>query len=285
MIKKKLSYKQIAIAFTSTLAVVGSLDDFTSVQAQPTELKYPALSISVKQNAEPSPDGGGRQPNSGRGKGGGSYVRFVPPPPSGAGAPRGRRSGGAGRDDCPAVDRPLTALMPDNNLGLTVTESPTFWFFVPQLPAIARSGEFVLQDEKHNDVYRTPFKLSEKRGIVSIRLPSNPQSSLKKDQMYRWHFRIYCQQQTTSEYFWVEGWVKQVALNPTLENQLEAAKPQDYIAYAENGIWYEALTKLAELRLSDPQNATLTENWAQLLRTVGLEEFAKEPLLGPVVLP
>jgi hypothetical protein len=105
------------------------------------------------------------------------------------------------------VDIPLTALVPDNNLGLTVTESPTFWFFVPQLPATASSGEFVLQDEEHNDVYRTPFRLPEKPGIVSIRLPSNPQSSLKRDQMYRWHFRIYCQPQTTSEYFWVEGWV------------------------------------------------------------------------------
>ena len=282
MIRMKLPFKQIAIAFTSTLAVVGSIDDFTSVQAQPTELKYPALSISVKQNVEPPPDGGGGQPRSGRGRGGGSYVRFVPPPPSGVGAPRGRRSGGAGREDCPAVDKPLTALVPENNLGLTVTESPTFWFFVPQLPESARSGEFVLQDEKHNDVYRTRFKLPEKSGIVSIRLPSNLQSSLKKDQMYRWHFQMYCQQQTPSEYFWVEGWVKQVAINPTLENQLKAAKSQDYIAYAENGIWYDALTKLAELRLSDPQNATLSENWAALLKSVGLEELAKEPLLGSV---
>src|SRR3712207_5363777 len=113
----KLPLKQIALAFTSTLAVVGSLDDFTSVQAQPTELKHPTLSLSVKQNAEPPPDGGGGQPNSGRGRGGGTDVRFVPPPPSQAGKPRGRRSGGASRDDCPAVGTPLTALVPDNNLG------------------------------------------------------------------------------------------------------------------------------------------------------------------------
>jgi hypothetical protein len=183
------------------------------------------------------------------------------------------------------VDTPLTALVPDNNLGLTIADSPTFWFFVPQLPATARSGEFVLQDEEHNDVYRTPFRLSGKPGVVSIRLPSNPQSSLKRDQMYRWHFRIYCQPQTTSEYFWVEGWVKQVALNPSLEGQLEAAKPREYIAYAENGIWHEAVTNLAELRLSDPQNAMLNENWTQLLRAVGLEELAKEPLLGSVLPP
>jgi len=281
----KLPLKQIMIAFTSTLAVVSSIDDFTSVQAQPTDLKYPTFSISVKQNAEPPPGGGRRQPNSGRGEAGGTDVRFVPPPPSDTGKPRGRRSGGAGRDDCPAVDAPLTALVPDNNLGLTVAESPTFWFFVPQLPTTARSGEFVLQDQEHNDVYRTPFRLSGKPGVVSIRLPSNPQSSLKRDQMYRWHFQIYCQPQTTSEYFWVEGWVKQVALNPTLESQLEAAKPREYIAYAENGIWHEAVTKLAELRLSDPQNATLSENWAELLRAVGLEELAKEPLLGPVLPP
>lgn len=277
----KLPLKQMAIAFTSTLALVGLLADFTLVQAQPTKLKYP---IGVKQNASP-PNKGRGQPRSGRGEGEANNVRFVPPPPSGAGKPRGRRSGGASRDECPAVDTPLTALVPDNNLGLTITDSPTFWFFVPRLPATARSGEFVLQDEKHNDVYRTPFRLPEKPGVVSIRLPSSPQSSLKRDQMYRWYFQIYCQPQTTSVYFWVEGWVKQVALNSSLESQLEAAKPREYITYAENGIWHEAVTKLAELRLSDPQNAVLSENWAQLLRAVSLEEFAQEPLLGPVLPP
>jgi hypothetical protein len=183
------------------------------------------------------------------------------------------------------VDIQPTALVPDNNLGLTVADSPTFWFFVPQLPATARSGEFVLQDEMGNDVYQTPVRLSGKPGIVSIRLPSNPQSFLKRDKWYHWYLLIDCQPQTTSDQFVVEGWVKQVALNPSLESQLEAAKPREYIAYAENGIWHEALTKLAELRLSDPQNATLNENWTQLLNSVGLEEFAKEPLLGPVLPP
>lgn len=252
-----LSLQQINIALTSSLVVVGLLNNFTPVQAQPTRL--------TNQRE--------------------SYALFVPPPPSTEGKPRGRRSGGASRDGCPAVDRQLTALVPENNLGLTIAKSPTFWFFVPQLPTTARSGEFVLQDEAHNDLYRTPFKLPEKPGIVSIRLPSNPQSSLKIDKMYRWHFRIYCQPQTTSEYYWVEGWVKQVALNPTLESQLEAAKPQEYIIYAENGLWYEALTRLAELRLKDPQNTTLNENWTKLLKSVGLEEFAKAPLFGSVLPP
>lgn len=244
MNKKQLAFQQIAIA-TTTLAVFSSLNN-----------------SSLALNLNPQQTG-----------------RFVPPPPSGAGTPRGRRNGGAGRQDCPALAKPLTALIPEHNLGLTVSE-PSLWFFVPQLPTTTNSGEFVLQDEKHNDLYRTLFKLPEKAGIVSIRLPSN---LLEKDQMYRWHFRIYCQSQTTSEYFWVEGWVKQVALNPSLATQIEAAKPLEYLVYAANGIWYEALTKLAELRLSDPQNATLRDHWTQLLQSVGLAELAQEPLLGSVV--
>jgi hypothetical protein len=208
------------------------------------------------------------------------------------GSSRGRpgRKGGTGsRGDCLTNGMPLTPLVPASNMGLTVNEHPTFWFYVPYKPDQAISGEFSLQDEQNNDVYRTPFTLPETSGIVSISLPST-KAPLKIGNSYRWYFKLYCPLQKSSESSspaFVQGWVRRVSLNDlnrNLETQLKAGKtPLDRIAlYAENGIWHDTLTGLAELRLNKPQDVTLDNAWADLLKTVGLEKLFQEPILGPV---
>ena len=208
------------------------------------------------------------------------------------GSSRGRpgRKGGTGsRGDCFALGMPLTALVPTSNLGLTVNSNPTFWFYVPYKPDDALSGEFSLQDEQNNEVYRTPFTLPGTPGIVSISLPST-KAPLEIGKRYRWYFKIYCPLQESSEPStpaFVQGWVQRVSLNdinPNLESQLKAGKtPLERIAlYAENGIWHEALTGLAELRRTSPRDVTLDDDWADLLRSVGLERLVQEPLTGPV---
>ncbi len=206
------------------------------------------------------------------------------------GAPTGRRRGGTGRDECPALNQPITALVPGEEasgenqssksfLASTVAEYPTFWVYVPDLPTNLRSGEFVLQDEAGDDVYRTSLTLPGKPGVISISLPSNPQYSLKIDKKYRWYFQVYCgEKQTKPEYFYVDAWVQRAALTPVLESQLKTAKPREYIAYAANNIWYDALTNLADLRRTDSQNAMI-KDWADLLSSVGLQDLAQAPIV------
>lgn len=208
------------------------------------------------------------------------------------GAPTGRRRGGTSRDGCPALNIPLTALVPgeDNSsspnsisksfLASTVAKYPTLWFYVPQLPTIARSAEFVLQNEAGDDVYRRPLTLPPKTGVISISLPQNSQYSLETDKKYHWYFKIYCRgSQKTSEYFFVDGWVQRVAVTRELESQLKTAKPADYLAYAAHNIWYDALTNLADLRRTNSRNAMLDQDWTDLLKAVGLQDLAKEPFV------
>lgn len=195
----------------------------------------------------------------------------------------GRRVGGGSRSPCPTIAPPLTALMPMTNWGRTIAERPTFWFYVPYSPQQAPAGEFVLQEEKGNDVYRTAFTLPKTPGFVSFNTP--PQTApLEINKWYHWYFKVYCEPQTSTPVF-VEGWVQRVERTPELDRQLKAAKLPDYTIYANNGVWFDALARLAQLRLSNTSNAKLVDDWANLLgaRGVNLEQLRQEPIIGQVM--
>lgn len=206
------------------------------------------------------------------------------------GAPIGRRQGGARRTgtECPNLKTPITALVPGEEtadesisfLALTVSEYPTFWVYVPQLPSNVRTGEFVFQDEKGKDIYRTPLTLAEKSGVIGISLPPSPQYALKTDNKYQWYFKVYCgDRSNTSEYFYVKAWVQRVALTSELESQLKTAKSGEYTAYAVNYIWQDAVTNLADMRRINSGDRVVAEDWTNLLTAVGLQEFASAPVV------
>lgn len=210
------------------------------------------------------------------------------------GTPTGRRKGAAGRGNC-ALEPPLTALvpvmektLPENQKettyvwGKTITEHPTFWFYVPYSDASLRSAEFVLQDGEDNIVYQTPLTLPTTPGIVGFRLPSTV-TPLKIGKMYRWFFKLNIDcapQQSSIVKDYVEGWVQRVE-DPSLTSKPKAATPQQRIAlYAQNGIWYEVLTTLIELRILDADNATLNGYWTSMLKSVGLSNVASMPIVN-----
>jgi hypothetical protein len=203
------------------------------------------------------------------------------------GDPKGRRRGGTSRrEGCPNFKTPITALVPGEEtngtsfLASTVAEHPTFWVYVPELPTNLRSGEFVLQDEQENDVWRTPLTLPEKSGAIAINLPPNPQYALKQNSKYHWFFRVYCgDPQNQPEYIFVDAWMQRVALTSDLQRQLETAKPREYNAYAAHNIWYDAVTNLAELRRINPSDRVLAQEWTNLFKAVGLEELAQAPIV------
>ncbi len=170
---------------------------------------------------------------------------------------------------------------------MTTEEYPTFWFYVPYKKSTIHSIEFVLKDESSKlsqSLFRTIVTIPEIPGIISIPLSATT-PSLQVDKMYHWFFKIkiICNPQQPPEREYVEGWVQRVNLNPKLVDNSKQATPQQQVKlYAENGIWYDALTTLAELRLTKPQDPTLAVEWMNLLKSVDLENLAKQPLLKEV---
>lgn len=200
------------------------------------------------------------------------------------------------RSRCPCYSSPqiLTALMPANNLALTTATHPTFFIYVPhttppQTPDQMKSGqtsinsavyevEFELANEKEESIYQTRFAIGDTPGIVSFTLPTAA-PSLEVGKNYQWYFEVLCDRDDRSGDSIVSGWSRRIALSPDRLNALAAASPSEKPAlYAKAGLWHETLTALAELRRSQPKDKTWVTVWSNLLKAVGLDKIAQEPL-------
>jgi hypothetical protein len=193
---------------------------------------------------------------------------------SGKGRPGTQTSGGS-RNDCPFISPPLTALIPLSHWGKTVFEHPTLWFYVPYTPQQTPIGEFVLQDEKRNDIQRFSFSLAETPGFLSLTIPVK----LELGKNYQWYFHIYCDSQKVSTPFSVHGWIERTQINPQLISQLKTATLEEYWLYQNEEIWYDAVNSLANLRRRDLHNIPLQDNWVNLLKAQGVD--LTFPIQGP----
>lgn len=219
-------------------------------------------------------------------------IRFIPRTanqPSGGtrGNPTTTKGGGS-RGDCISKTTPMTLLVGDRNLESTISDRPTFWVYVPYTPAEATSGEFSLQ-QGETDLYRTSFSLPATPGIVSVTLPPSVKP-LEVGKKYRWYFNINCPQREGSTEkptpAFVTGRVEKIALISQVENELKAAQTNlERIAIlARNGIWYDTLSELAQLRLQEPGNRDAIDAWNALLKSdsIGLGGIAQEPIVGNI---
>jgi hypothetical protein len=78
----------------------------------------------------------------------------------------------------------------------------------------------------------------------------------------------------------VEGKIERIELSPSVSKQLrEASSLEKAALYAKAGIWYDTIAILAGLRCSQPNNLAVAVEWEGLLRSVGLDDIAREPLL------
>ncbi|MCU0565031.1 MAG: DUF928 domain-containing protein [Oculatellaceae cyanobacterium Prado106] len=210
--------------------------------------------------------------------------RFVP---RDRGLP-GRREGGATRGDCVAVQATspdqlsLTALIPDKNLGLTTSTTPTLFWYVPENSANA--AEFILMDDQDNEIYKARFQITGEAGIISLSLPEEaglPPLQVGKD--YHWSFSLMCATQDTpdnSGIIFTEGWIQRIEPDAALQQRLASATLEERPSiYAEAGIWQEAIASLATLRRTQPDNTAITARWGTLLESIGLGNLAAQPLM------
>ncbi|WP_138500084.1 DUF928 domain-containing protein [Nostoc sp. PA-18-2419] len=218
--------------------------------------------------------------------------RFEQPPVPAGGTPGGRVRGGASRGEgCTAATPDLTALVPftekdgvTNVWAQTTLERPSWFFYVPYTKDVVKAVQFVVRENSDSkdskEIYDgKSIVIRDKPGVIRISLPSNaPALALNKE--YRWFFSINCDQEQNAPWTYVEGVIQRVNLNQSIAKELETAEPlKRYAIYAQNGIWYEALATLAQLREKNPKDSTLQAQWQNLLTNINLADVAKEPLV------
>jgi hypothetical protein len=236
-------------------------------------------------------------------------VKLPPPPPNRGIA--GNRVGGASRvsrkdpiDESPNSDRRLTALVPEYKnsaeagkykpeltkiWGLTASEHPTIWFYIPYNQDSISRIDFNLIDGD-SSTKRTVFKNAIKRptqpGLVSFSLPQTS-TPLIVDRLYQWELKLTMKRQLDKEIS-VKGWIQKASLNRDLLDRINQA-PLDRQAalYAENGFWYDALSSLAQLRRDVPaerlrqrsQDLATIQDWQNLLKSIDLDKLVNKPFI------
>lgn len=192
-------------------------------------------------------------------------------------APPRTAGGGVRGVSCVSGSVPLTALMPANSLPLTVADSPTLFWYIPQ--STAQEAKFVLMDDQKKEViYQTRMPIPKQAGIVSLKLPTN--KPLKVGKMYYWSLAIVCDADDSAANALADGWIERTEVSQALMDKLNSggdrARPA---AYATAGIWYDALQSLVDLRRQSPNDPTLVSDWEKLLTSVGLKSLVQQPLV------
>ena len=192
----------------------------------------------------------------------------------------GRRVGGGTRSGCTAGKKALTAIIPENNVWVTSSAYPQLYFYLPK-GADQQEVEFVLRDEKDEQIYEKSFTMSGDAGIVSLSLPeSDPLPPLEENKSYHWYLSVICNAHNRSQDLVVEGWIQRVVMAQGMNSRLDQIDPKTRAnLYLEAGIWHEALNTLAQLRRHSPEDNLVINYWTQLLQSIGLGEIAQEPFV------
>ncbi|MEG4211611.1 DUF928 domain-containing protein [Microcoleus sp. S13_B4] len=184
------------------------------------------------------------------------------------------------RGGCASISQlGLTALVPKNKIGRTVSDYPTFLFYLPQTEA--QSAEFILQDPSGKPIYKQDVTISNLSGVIGVSIPADKNvPPLEVGKSYTWNLTVICDSQDRSSDQIESGTVRRVEISADIRRKLDQADPrQKTVIYAENGIWQDALSTLAAARRDQPNDAALKADWESLLDSVTLGQIAKEPIV------
>lgn len=200
-------------------------------------------------------------------------VEFVPP--KGAGIPRSPTTAGGTRPIiCKEIYACLIPLMPEvvdklDYYPLTVSERPTFFVNVPKISGTAIFTLYQhLSSDEIKKIYRFSFPIKTSGGIINITLPTSA-PALQLDNIYEWTLSVNGET--------ANGLVRRVQLKPNLAQKIAQASLLEKLAiYATEGVWYDSVETLAELRTSQPNNPEISTQWSDFLKSVHIDKFAKQ---------
>ncbi|MGC1308537.1 MAG: DUF928 domain-containing protein [Phormidesmis sp.] len=218
-------------------------------------------------------------------------IQFDPDTLINPGRPGGRRRGGGSRGGCQA-DLPLSAIayantssstefnvsVMDETVGtLTTQAQPTLWFYLPQPLSTDTKTTFGIQNGNGETLYTGQLiGNTDDAGIVSAPLANTP-VFLEAGTPYQWFLILECEGESNT----VNGWVERRMVESDLTQALTQVNARSRAAlYANYGYLQDAISDLALLRLSEPEDEAIAQDWVNFLSALDLTDLTAAPLLN-----
>jgi Domain of Unknown Function (DUF928) len=208
--------------------------------------------------------------------------------PSPRGIPAIRVSGGTRDPKPPCVigqGQLMTAISPEENLGLTTEAYPTFQWYIPQntLSYVEFSlSEVDLDRDIVVPIYKSSFRVSGDEGIASLTLPETVGiPPLEAGKTYSWSVSAFCNENGDQADMYVEGWVERTVPAASITQALnQATTPLERAQVAaDHSLWFDATAALSAQLIANPNQTDARSEWQALLESVELGAIATKPFV------
>ena len=185
------------------------------------------------------------------------------------GAPA-RRVGGSSRGSETAL--PAVSVLAPDHVGLTVSEQPALYWYISK-PTAVRVEVTLIDSDGTRPLVEAAVK-TDAPGIHRLDLAQHG-VRLKPEVEYQWSVSLVPNPDERSNDTISSGVVKRIAPPRELATQLGAAgKDAQAAAYAQQGIWYDALGALSDQIAARPGDRRLRAQRARILEQAGLSDAA-----------
>jgi len=234
------------------------------------------LLISLSAFASDRRDKNRREKTSDHSKDQSISPMFVYKPPK-RGKP-GNRVGGGTRGQGDNIP-PLAALAPDHT-GLTTKNQPSLYWFLAR-PTTNQIEFTVSNKQEIKPLLEISLNNPDRQGIQCIHLLDHG-LKLSPEIEYQWFVALVPDPDSRSKDIVAGGTIKHITPSKTLTQRLtKAGKMEIPGIYADEGLWYDALSSISELIKTNTNDKNLHLQRALLLEQVGLPKIFNYVKKGP----
>ncbi len=191
---------------------------------------------------------------------------FAYQPPQ-RGAPQARVGGGTRGSGGESPE--LQVLAPDH-VGLTTQAQPTLYWYAHS-PVVAHIEFALIDDEAIDPLLEVETGEVKVTGVQHLNLADH-NIRLEPGVPYQWSVALVMNEDSRSTDVMASGVIERVEPDKAVSSRIAGSQGMELVAaYANAGIWYDALDTISSMIASSPQDQELVAIRATLLDQVGLQ--------------
>jgi Domain of Unknown Function (DUF928) len=198
-------------------------------------------------------------------------IRYVPPGRKGAPT----KTLGGGSRNCNSEVTSFTLLAPPDHVGLTTQSHPKFMWYNAADSVLPM--QLTIVEPGMSEPLWTQELPAGHAGLNEIQLPENI-PALVVGRRYRWSLSRLCGMRRSNDTRMERGWIERVAVDPVKSTFTAKTSIEERAnAYAEAGLWYDAIAQAASIPTGDAQATNrMTPQLLTLLKQGGIKTILQQ---------